>query len=67
MTWYQMAGDWEKFTVMVKERWVRLTDDDLKTFGGGSSQLSSMLQQKYGYTRDEAEQEIEDFSSPSKT
>ena len=35
MTWYQLAGDWRQFTVMVKQRWDRLTDADLTTFGGG--------------------------------
>lgn len=61
-----MAGDWEKFTLMVKEKWVKLTDDDLTTFGGSSTQLSGLLQQKYGYTRDQADQEINDFSNSPK-
>ena len=37
MIWYQLAGDWQKFTGMVQAKWSKLTDDDLTTFGGGSA------------------------------
>ena len=49
MTWYQIAGDWQQFTAMVKKKWDKLTDADLTTFGGQSDQLAGLLQQKYGY------------------
>ena len=49
MKWYQIAGDWQQFTAMVKEEWDKLTDDDLTTFGGQSDQLAGLLQRKYGY------------------
>lgn len=62
MTWYQIAGDWQQFTAMVKNRWDKLTDADLTTFGGQSDQLADILQRKYGYTREHADQEIRDFS-----
>jgi uncharacterized protein YjbJ (UPF0337 family) len=62
MTWYQIAGDWQEFTSMVKEEWDKLTDDDLTTFGGQSDQLAGILQQKYGYAREQAEKEINAFS-----
>jgi uncharacterized protein YjbJ (UPF0337 family) len=62
MKWYQIAGDWQQFTVMVKENWDKLTDDDLTTFGGQSDQLAGLLQQKYGYAREQAETEISDFA-----
>jgi uncharacterized protein YjbJ (UPF0337 family) len=40
----------------------KLTDDDLTTFGGQSDQLAGILQQKYGYAREQAEKEITEFS-----
>jgi uncharacterized protein YjbJ (UPF0337 family) len=58
MTWYLIAGDWEKFTALVKEEWDKLTDDDLTTFGGQSDQLAGLLEQKYGYGREQAVKEI---------
>jgi uncharacterized protein YjbJ (UPF0337 family) len=41
-----------------------LTDDDLTTFGGQSDQLAGILQRKYGYGREQAEKEINEFSLP---
>jgi len=66
MIWYQLAGDWKQFTGKVKQRWGKLTDDDLTTFGGKRDQLASILQQKYGFARDQAEREISEFSRDSK-
>ncbi len=66
MIWYEIAGDWQQFTAMVKEKWGNLTEADLTTFGGKREQLSSLLQKKYGYAREEAERQINEFSSASK-
>jgi uncharacterized protein YjbJ (UPF0337 family) len=65
MKWYQIAGDWQHFTAMVKEEWDKLTDDDLTTFGGQSDQLAGLLQQKYGYSREQANKSIAEFSQKS--
>jgi len=62
MKWYQIAGDWKQFTGLVKEKWDKLTDDDLTTFGGKSEQLAGILQKKYGYAREQAEKEINEFA-----
>jgi len=66
MKWYQLAGDWKEFTGMVKERWGKLTDEDLTTFGGKSDQLAGLLQKKYGYAKDQAEREIDEFADKRK-
>ncbi len=65
MKWYQLAGDWQQFTALVKKEWDKLTDDDLTTFGGQSDQLAGLLQQKYGYSREQAEKSITEFSQKS--
>jgi uncharacterized protein YjbJ (UPF0337 family) len=62
MKWYQLAGDWQQFTDLVKEKWDKLTDEDLKTFSGQSEQLAGLLQEKYGYAREQAVKEITEFS-----
>ena len=63
MKWYEIAGDWQQFTVKLKSKWAKLTDSDLTTFGGNRDQLASLLQEKYGYAREEAERQISEFSS----
>ena len=67
MKWYQMAADWKQFTGMVKEKWDKLTDGDLTTFGGNSDQLALLLQKKLGLTRDEAVRQIADFVQEHKS
>ena len=62
MTWYLIASDWQQFTALVRAEWDKLTDDDLTTFGGQSEQLAGLLQQKYGYPREQADKEITAFS-----
>jgi uncharacterized protein YjbJ (UPF0337 family) len=62
MKWYEIAGDWKHFTDKVKTRWGRLTDPDLTTFSGKRDQLARLLQEKYGYAREQAEREINEFS-----
>ncbi len=45
----------------VKERWGKLTDDDLTAIAGGPDQLEGMIQDRYGYARERARREIEDW------
>jgi uncharacterized protein YjbJ (UPF0337 family) len=66
MTWYEIAGDWQKFAGMVKKKWDKLTDEDLTTFGGRGDQLAILLQRRYGYGREQAESEIAEFSHVNK-
>jgi uncharacterized protein YjbJ (UPF0337 family) len=46
----------------VKEKWGKLTDDDLITIAGKRDQLAGLLQQKYGYAKERAEKELDDFA-----
>ena len=46
----------------VKEQWGKLTDDDLDKIEGKSEQLLGLLQQRYGYARDKAEEEYRRFT-----
>lgn len=61
MNWDQIAGNWKQFTGNVKEKWGKLTDDDLTVVAGKRDQLAGLLQQKYGYAKEVAEQEVDDF------
>jgi uncharacterized protein YjbJ (UPF0337 family) len=54
-----LKGKWKKMRGQVKQWWGRLTDDDLDRIGGSLDQLAGTLQERYGYAREEAEDEIE--------
>ena len=45
----------------VKERWGKLTDDDLTVIRGRRDQLEGKLQERYGYAKSQARKEIEDW------
>ncbi len=51
-------GKWTEMKGQVKEWWGKLTDDDLDRVEGKADQLVGLLQQKYGYTKQYAEEEI---------
>ena len=53
-----LEGKWKEMRGQVKEWWGKLTDDDLEQAGGKADQLIALLQQKYGYSREHAEQEF---------
>jgi uncharacterized protein YjbJ (UPF0337 family) len=61
MTWDEIAGRWKQFRGRVKERWGRLTDNDLEIIAGQRDQLVGTLQREYGYARSHAEAEVEAF------
>ena len=50
-------GKWKQMRGQVKEWWGKLTDDDLDRVAGKADQLIGLLQEKYGYTREQAKDE----------
>jgi uncharacterized protein YjbJ (UPF0337 family) len=53
------AGKWKQMKGQAKEWWGELTDDDLTRIEGNQDKLIGALQERYGYTKERAEQEIE--------
>jgi uncharacterized protein YjbJ (UPF0337 family) len=51
-------GKWKEMKGQIKEQWGKLTDDDLEQAAGNAEQIVGLLQQKYGYTREHAEEEF---------
>ncbi|HZR83813.1 MAG TPA: CsbD family protein [Candidatus Binatia bacterium] len=62
MNWDQIEGKWKQFSGKVREKWGKLTDDDLTTIAGKRDSLLGKLQQRYGYAKDEAERQLDDFA-----
>ncbi|MGQ0636823.1 MAG: CsbD family protein [Planctomycetaceae bacterium] len=56
-----IAGNWKQLKGKVKERWARLTDDDLRFIEGKKDQLVGKLQERYGYAREQAQKEADEF------
>ena len=43
------------------QQWGKLTNDDLDVIEGRRKELAGRLQQRYGYAKDQAEQELDEF------
>jgi uncharacterized protein YjbJ (UPF0337 family) len=56
-----LAGNWKQVKGKIKEQWGKLTDDDLTNINGKKDQLIGKLQERYGYDKQRAQQEIETF------
>jgi uncharacterized protein YjbJ (UPF0337 family) len=61
MNWDVLKGQWKQMTGKVKAKWGKLTDDDLTTIGGKKDEFLGKLQERYGYKKDQAEREVDDF------
>jgi uncharacterized protein YjbJ (UPF0337 family) len=54
-----LQGKWKQIRGEAKSWWGKLTDDDLDRAAGEFDKLAGLLQEKYGYTRQAADEEIE--------
>jgi len=52
-------GKWKQIRGEAKVWWGKLTDDDLEKVSGKYDIFVGLLQEKYGYSREQAENEIE--------
>jgi uncharacterized protein YjbJ (UPF0337 family) len=57
----QIQGNWKQLTGKVKERWGKLTDNDLTVIGGKAEQLVGLIQERYGIKKEEAQKELDEF------
>jgi uncharacterized protein YjbJ (UPF0337 family) len=61
MNWDIVKGNWKQFRGDVQAKWGKLTDDHLDVISGKRIELAGKIQEAYGITKDEAEQQIRDF------
>jgi uncharacterized protein YjbJ (UPF0337 family) len=62
MNWDEIAGEWKQFTGKVKAKRGMLTENDLTTIAGKRDEFAGLLQVKYGYTKVQAERELNKFA-----
>jgi len=57
----QIEGNWKQFSGKVKEKWGKLTDDDLTRIAGKKDQLVGIIQERYGIKKEEAQKELDEL------
>ncbi len=62
-----LEGKWKQLRGQVRKTWGKITDDDLDQIQGSYDRLIGMLQVKYGYTRQQASDEINNFLNKIET
>lgn len=55
------GGQWREMQGEMKRRWGKLTDDDLTEIEGNAEKFVGKLQKHYGYGRDQANREFDEF------
>jgi uncharacterized protein YjbJ (UPF0337 family) len=66
MNWDHIQGSWKQLKGKVKEKWGKLTDDDLTAIAGKRDQLAGRLRQRYGFAKEQAEKELDEFAKTLK-
>jgi uncharacterized protein YjbJ (UPF0337 family) len=56
-----LEGKWRQMRGRLKDTWGDLTDDELDQISGSYDRLIGKLEEKYGYTRQEAESKVNEL------
>jgi|HubBroStandDraft_1064217.scaffolds.fasta_scaffold333152_1 uncharacterized protein YjbJ (UPF0337 family) len=59
----QLKGKWKQVKGSVKERWGKLTDDDLEIIDGKHDQLIGKVQERYGIAREAAQKQVDEWNA----
>ncbi|MCK9488602.1 MAG: CsbD family protein [Xanthomonadales bacterium] len=57
----RIKGKWKQLSGTMKEKWGKLTDDDLQVAEGNTEYLAGRVQERYGVAKDEAERQVREF------
>jgi uncharacterized protein YjbJ (UPF0337 family) len=56
-----LTGQWKQVRSQAKQTWGKLTDKDLDRITGRFEELVGLVQERYGYTRQQSESEVTRF------
>ena len=56
-----LEGKWKQLKGQTQQQWGKLTNDELDKISGKREELVGLVQERYGYARARAEEEVDDF------
>ncbi len=62
MNWDIIEGNWKQLKGKVRDEWGDLTDDEVEQIGGKKDKLIGKLQEKYGWSKHDAEARADEWS-----
>lgn len=61
MNWDQIEGKWTQAKGEIRQRWGKLTDDDLEIVAGSKDKFVGRLQERYGIAKEDAQAQLDDW------
>jgi uncharacterized protein YjbJ (UPF0337 family) len=61
MLWDPIEEKWKQAQRKVKEKWGKLTEDDLELIDGRRERLEGQIQQRYGFAYEHVRKEVDDW------
>ena len=58
-----LKGKWNQLKGNIKQQWGDLTDNDVARIEGNYDEFVGVLQERYGYSRERAEREVNEYLS----
>jgi uncharacterized protein YjbJ (UPF0337 family) len=63
MNWDIIKGKWGQLKGEARQQWGKLTDDDWTQIAGEKDKFIGKLQERYGWSREEAERSADEYFS----
>jgi uncharacterized protein YjbJ (UPF0337 family) len=63
----QLTGKWNQLKGNVREKWGRLTDDDVAQINGKRDHLVGRIQERYGLAKEAAAQQVAEWMDSHQT
>ena len=61
MNWDQVEGKWKQMKGSMKQKWGKLTDDDLDYIAGSREKFIGRVQERYGINKEEAQKQADQW------
>ncbi len=59
MNWDQISGKWSQVKGDIRQKWGKLTDDDMEVIAGSKDKFVGRIQERYGIKKEEAQQQLD--------
>jgi uncharacterized protein YjbJ (UPF0337 family) len=63
MMWDRIEASWQQLRGLARQKWSRLTDEQLEMIAGKRDRLLVTLQAEYGISKAEAELEVQEWEA----
>ena len=63
MNWDQIVGKWSQVKGDIRQKWGKLTDNDLEVVAGSKDKLVGRIQERYGIAKEEAQRQLDEWAT----